>query len=63
MWTGILMIKSQVDAVGLQAQPCGQPCINVMPNIFGNPSGGTSHDPVSHFTKSFSWTLEPSGNM
>lgn len=52
MWTGIFMVISHVDAVGLQQQPCRHPCRNSSVNFLGNPKGGICEEPVIHFTKS-----------
>lgn len=56
IWTGNLIVISQVEAVGRQQQPAMQPCTNSTENFLGNPRGGICEAPVIHLMRSIRLT-------
>lgn len=56
IWTGSLIVISQVDVVGWQQQTWRQPWTNSTMNFLGNPRGGIWEDPVIHLTRSIKLT-------
>lgn len=56
IWTGNIIVISQVEAVGRQQQPGIQPCTNSTVNFLGNPRGGICEAPVIHLMRSIRLT-------